>query len=909
MRRLIILGILAIGLPPGPSAGQEGSQAPNAWYEGFEGPDPTWRVVGGNAQYRVEFHGRVSGEAHSGQQSERIRIWASGGTEVFIGHTVGRPRIIDELLPTVWVKSDRQGIQMAVQVVLPRSTDPRTRRPLTTVLYGSSYTTVGRWQQLRVAELPLLLARQTRVLRTQFGPQIDPREAYVEQVLLNIYGGPGATEVWIDDLDVAHHVGPPPEVAATGPPAALPTGGMSGTRLPESGTGIAGPTPEPRRGATLSGSLLRIDDREFFPRIIEYQGEPLSFLRQLGFNTIAFAQVPTAELLEEAGRLGLWVICPPPFSPRPEGAGQIEEPLPEIGPLFDRVLAWDLGSGLGAKHLMATAAWARQVKSADRRCPGRPICCRPTSQLRAYCRAVHIAILGRGVLATGLDLSDYALWLRQRPSLLIPGAPFWTTVETQPPELLRRQWSALGQNPASAAFSPEALRLLVYTAITCGSRGLWFQSSSPLNAEDAETRLRALTLELLNLELELMEPWAAAGSVLATVPGSEPALVATLLQTNHARLLVPIWSPPGSQCVAGQAAAHDLSFLVPGVPETNKAYWMLPGELRPFHPPRKAGGVRVTVDEFDVTALVMLTQHPTVVAAMGRRAAQIGRRSAELHRELAAWQFRRDSELAGHLAVPNPAVHYAAYLAEAQKHLQECDRQIRMGNFSAAALAACRATRPLRLLEREHWEAAVRRLNSPVASPPAVTFATLPWHWRLMEQVAASRPATSLLPAADFEDLAVVFGAGWQHFQHPHPELQSEAELAPAAAHGGKLGLRLAVLTQQQGEPPIVESPPVWITSPAVPVAAGQLLRIQGWVHVPRPIRGSVDGLLILDSLGGEPLAYRVRHTEGWQQFVLYRVVTQTGTMSLTFALAGVGEAFLDDVEIQPLGPAVPLAP
>ncbi len=903
MRRSIILGVLASLFLAACAAAQGAPAPPNAWYEGFEGPEPSWRIVGGNAQYRVEFHGRVQNEAHSGRGSERIRVTASGGTELFVGHAVGRPRIIDELLPTVWVKSDRQGIQMGVQVILPRSTDPRTRRPLATILYGSTYTTVGRWQQLRVAELPLLLARQTRVLRTQFGPQVDSREAYVEQVLLNIYGGPGVTDVWIDDLDVAHHVGPPPEVGAGGSVAALPAG--SNAALPADGSPSRGAVvgEAPRRGPSLSGSLLRIDDREMFPRIIQYQGEPLSLLRQFGFNTLAVAQVPTAELLEEAGRLGLWIICPPPFSPRPEGPDKPEAPLPEIGPVFDRVLAWDLGGALGAKELATTVAWARQVKLADRRCPGRPIVCRPTSQLRAYSRAVDIPVLGRGVLATGLDLRDYAVWLRQRPSLLLPGAPFWSIIETQPAELLRRQWSALGQSPPSAAVAPESLRLLVYTAVTSGSRGLWFQSSAPLSAGDLETRLRALSLELLNLELELMEPWGAAGSVVATVPGSEPALAATLLQTHHARLLVPVWSPPGSQCVSGQAAAHDLNFLVPGVPETNKAYWLLPGELRPFHPPRKAGGMLVTVEEFDLTALVMLTQHPTVVAAMGRRAAQIGRRSAEILRELAALQLQRDAEVAQRLAIPNPAVRLAGYVAQAQKHLQDCDRLLASGNLPAASLAACRAMRPLRLLEREHWEAAVRPLGTPVASPATLAFPTLPWHWRLMERVAASRPAPSLLPAGDFEDLTVVFATGWQHFQHPQPAMHLEAELAPAAAHSGKLGLRLAITCPENGEPPVVESPPLWITSPEVAVQAGQLLRIQGWVNVPAPLRGSVDGLLILDSLGGEPLAYRVRHTNGWQPFVLYRLAPQTGVMSITFALAGVGEAFLDDVQIQPLDP------
>ena len=40
----------------------------------------------------------------------------------------------------------------------------------------------------------------------QLGPQVDDREAYLDAVLLNVYGGPGATNVWIDDLEVAGHV-------------------------------------------------------------------------------------------------------------------------------------------------------------------------------------------------------------------------------------------------------------------------------------------------------------------------------------------------------------------------------------------------------------------------------------------------------------------------------------------------------------------------------------------------------------------------------------------------------------------------------------------------------------------------------------------------------------------------------
>ena len=53
-----------------------------------------------------------------------------------------------------------------------------------------------------------LLERQVRVLRLQFGAGVDSREAYVDQVWLNAYGGPGTTNLWIDDLELTSVVAP-----------------------------------------------------------------------------------------------------------------------------------------------------------------------------------------------------------------------------------------------------------------------------------------------------------------------------------------------------------------------------------------------------------------------------------------------------------------------------------------------------------------------------------------------------------------------------------------------------------------------------------------------------------------------------------------------------------------------------
>ena len=105
---------------------------------------------------------------------------------------------------------------------------------------------------------------------------------------------------------------------------------------------------------------------------------------------------------------------------------------------------------------------------------------------------------------------------------------------------------------------------------------------------------------------------------------------------------------------------------------------------------------------------------------------------------------------------------------------------------------------------------------------------------------------------------------GWRHFQHATPGIQTAADLVPEAAHGGRLGLRLTARADNPENPPaMIEMPPIWVTSPAVPVQAGQIVRIHGWVNVPTAIIGSVDGLLVVESLTGEEMALRLDKTDG----------------------------------------------
>ena len=122
---------------------------------------------------------------------------------------------------------------------------------------------------------------------------------------------------------------------------------------------------------------------------------------------------------------------------------------------------------------------------------------------------------------------------------------------------------------------------------------------------------------------------------------------------------------------------------------------------------------------------------------------------------------------------------------------------------------------------------------------------------------------------------------GWRHFDNKLPNIITAADLVPDAAYGGLLGLRLTARAENPEHPPAtIEMPPLWITSPAVPVTAGQIVLIRGWVNIPTAIIGSVDGLLVVESLTGEEMVLRLDKTAGWRQFTMLRIVPQTGPLT-----------------------------
>jgi hypothetical protein len=877
--------------------------------DSFEGPDRTWQLTSeADCGVRVLAHDRSYSDARTGQSSEHFRLTVGNGTFVPVVHTIGRAPIIEEFRPSLCIKADRPGVQFMLRVVLPRSLDRGTGRPITTLLRGDLYAQVGQWQRLTIREPARLLEQETRNLRAQLGPQIDSREAYADLIVLNAYSGPGNIDLWIDDLEIEGYVNLD---STLGPQVA---------RRPASPDAVpAEASPAP----SVQGSLLTVRGRPLMPRAIQHQGEPLTWLKSLGFNTLKLNASPSAVELKEARREGLWFIAPSPYA---------TQPLPEGD--SEAVIAWSLGSRLTERDLTTSRELAAEVRNLDRTAT-RPLLAGVESGLNAYSRLAQLLALDRPTLGTSAELSDLRPWLLSRVRMARPGVPYLATIETQRSPRLTEQLLLLGDGAAvEEDTDPEQLRLAAFHALSAGARGLVFTSQQPLAIDHRAAALRTDARRLLNRELRLLEPWIAAGELTDEMAAGDGTLQVSVLATERSRLLLLTQHGAAQQYVLGPPPRSSVAVLAPGVSLTDKAYLVSLAGIESLQISHTSGGAQITLDKAPHAAAIVVTQDPLALHHLYRTLSEIKAEAARLRYDLAARRMAQTAEIDGRLTqLGHPLNGTTAALAGAQTSLQQAQRFLESRDYENCHVATTRAEDLVARIRRGHWEQAAGGFPSPAASPCVSQFTTLPLHWTLASRMAGNTTAgnstagnstagqfvsTSTSAAAttgatwgpnmqaapDMESLDQMLKAGWQQQRFASAGIGAEVSLSLADPHSGRSALRLqAGAADPKRAPRAIERPSVWVVSSPVPVRQGQLVRIHGWADVPRPLAASSDGLVVFDSIGGADLAERIRLTRGWREFTLYRAAGENGDLTVTFALTGLGEASIDDLSVSLLDP------
>jgi hypothetical protein len=922
-------------------------------------------LVRGDANVRVDVveHDISALSFKSQPSSEHIKLTcdAATGDAAYIYYYYDTPPApISEVLSAgVWVKATKKGIQLRARVVFPKEPDPANpQSALTALIVGTTYEKSRSWDKLTLENVPELLGKHLPVLRAKVGRDINTTGAYIDRLVLNLYAGPGTVEVWVDDLDIGP-VKPAarPDAAKQGPP------GVS-TKQPRDDGQARGRLVEQR------GGQITVDGKPFFFRAIRHTGTPLHVLRQAGFDTLWLPPDAPGELLEDANREGWLVIPTIPLTPA-RAEGETREALERISADLDPVLRkfgsadvlfYDLGGGRTADQYPQVARTAEVIRTHD---PRRPRGIDVWDGFQAYSGSLDVVGAHRWPLFTSLGMDKYRDWLAQRKTLTAYRATFWTWVQNHLPDWYVE--TVLEQKPTDPFYEPigphpEQVRVMAHIALASGCRGLGFWSDRFL-ADSHHGRDRLQGMALLNAEIDMLSPCLLAPQNVSKTQWlntNNPNVKAALVRGERGAVLLPIWFGPGMQFVPDQGAIAELKVTVPLVHDGADPWRITPAgvECLAHKSTKVVGGTELTIPEFDLVAPVVFTNdRPGLVVWWQDYARKYGRLAARWALDMAAVEYEKVATVHNRLAAMNVKVRDADVLFKQSVKYHESARQ----NFAAelydkAYADATRALRPLRVIMRDHWNQATATLDTPTASPYAISYFTLPKHWELFAEVQRRKPGANALPHGNFElngtvpaeGAAVNLLPGWSArygtldrvnvaagvvpsaklaekpqprkgpepvkgmFAPGRPVATPDEGYVPPTPELGRSLLRLEVRHRveldQNGKPLDVSAAPLEKTflavdSPPVRFAPGTLVRVSGWLRVPQPVGGSVDGVLFYDDAGGEQLGVRVSHQPPWKKFHLYRRVPASGQISVTLALTGIGAAYFDDIRIEPLVP------
>lgn len=891
MRRQIALALLACGVALSfPVLGLSQVELD------FEQGNPSWQLRETDCAIPTSAwtQRRTNLEKHGGQTSEQFHFQTGHGTKIMVAQAIEPSYLIPELQPELWVKSNRDGLRMLARVVIPKSQAPDGKGPVKIMIEGAKYTNAGNWQRLSFGtgpdSLEQLLQKQLWALRTKFGSAIDPEGAFIDLIVLNLYSGPGVCDVWVDDLRIAGAVSATESaLIANG----IDTTGAGGAvRL----TAQQDEVPQSESLVRFDGNIMELRGQPFFVRAIQHNGEPFEWLRQIGFNVIELRSPATFDQLQAAQQLDLWLVCPPPTT-----AG-----LSPIGLEFDRVLAWSVGRNLTGRDYDNVRQLVKEIQHSDPR-KGRPIVADVRSNWVDYGQTVHILSTNVDPIGGGFRLTQYGPWLAQRQQLAGKTVPIWAAIPTELPAEVIAQVAALSDRVPPTPLQPQQLEFALFEALAGGARGLRFLSRSRLDATDPVTLLRAQTLKWLNVRVSQAEPWGAGGAVSGGLPLSDPKLKVTALQTERARLLLIQRPTELEQWTAGESPLDKISFVDVGASATDRAYWLAPSGMIPLPSSTIHGGAQIEIEHCPPLAMVVETDSPIVVnrlansyrAPDGQSLSQL--RADTLRNWLAIVQLI-DQQMVG---LGRSDVVASGAINEAITFLQRAEAMIAGSNAMTADEYFDQAEQRLALACKQFLSTARAPFRSAGASALLVHPLLVPNHWQLATQLGQANWQPNALAGGDFENLEHMVKNGWVNRRTEEENIETRVELSPAATVGGSRGLSLSATSQSSGLD-VVESAPVWITSGNIPVKSGQMVRIHGWAKLDTAIQGSLEGLTIIDSLGGASLAERITRPGQWQEFSLYRGAAADGNLNITFALTGLGTALIDEVTVRIADPNQP---
>ncbi|MEM8670777.1 MAG: hypothetical protein AAGG48_24835 [Planctomycetota bacterium] len=858
-------------------------------YDSLDAHPPRWYLDRSDCDAEAVDQGHLVDGGVAGGACETITLETKHGTEAILVYPIEPVQPLNDLTANVSLMSAKDGARIGFRVRFPYLRDPETRRPVAVIVYGASYTTVGQFGSIGVGAIERPLRLKFVALRKQFGSDIDLSEPYVDGVVINAYSGPGKTTLRIDELRVDGLIPLGEEIAL-------------GTR--SRAERVAGPG-QVRRVSPESTPVL--SDASAFPvgtvtRILQHNGEPLFWVRSLGFDAVLLSQPPDAGILREAIRSRVKIYAPPPSSPDPA-----------IESLLDPIAGWFLGLGeaMDSRQVEKFAEQSRRLRKWPLRWQ-RALIGAPSEAWSQYAPLLDGMIDDLPPRNRGLRGDEEVAQMVETRRRLGEQVETGIGIMSMPPDLMISQVNAIADSigaPSPDAFRWHAMWIQAMRSLEVAPRAILFRSTRPISSGLPIDDQRSMSLSYTNRMIAMIAPWVASAT-----PSPPPSIVgapylSTRLRVGGTEMLVlTTLSGRGNEILAGDGDSIDI--LLNPADATKTAWRLTHFSAERITPESTTTGARLSIISPDAVEIVVLSSDPTVGGQLARSAERFARQAGLDRWQLAADLVRRTGEhwtTASALRVVQRS-SATDLINIAEQTLSQAEPAYRAGDTGTTLRMARRADAWALRSEWQLAEALMPDWPRPVSCPP-MDLGSPPVQamWRTLMDDAGWGRNRLVTGSLDTPDL--IGENRWTFGKRMKDRANSELFHIRRGAFQGTGALRARVSPLADDPlPGGYEGTVIQIRSPPIRVKAGQAIRIDAMIRT-LGFGAPHQGVLVYDTLGGQEMGVLIRGHANWTPVRLYRQATGESVVHVMFELIGAGEATIDDVRLNVWEPSDSIRP
>ncbi|GAA5509972.1 hypothetical protein [Novipirellula caenicola] len=861
-------------------------------YDSLDAYPPRWHLDTSDCDARILTHQHLPDGGIDGRACEVVTLNATHGTEAVLAYPIEPIVPIDGLTANVAVMSARPGARIGFRVRFPYLRPEPSRRPASVIVYGASYNDSGQFATIGIGMIERPLRLKTMALRGEHGSDVNLKDPYVDAVVVNAYSGAGVTALRLDELRVDGIVSVSDVSRAT-----VPQSDSSEHDRDPAGSNRSDRTHASRIDPQGSSTTGQINRGNAFPngkvtRILQHNGEPLAWVRSLGFDAVQLSSPPDALLLNEAIQTRMAIYAPAPSAPDPS-----------LQALLHPVAAWYVGhnEALDSTRVDAADLTARRLRGFPSPWQ-RPIIGAPSESFRRYMTVMDAMVHDMPIRARGLTAEEEVAELTRFSRRVGDRVQMAAGVMSMPPERTLQQTQAIADSigaPQPTGFRWHSMWLQTMRSLEIAPQAILFRSTHSLASGTELDTHRSMALSYVNRVIAMIEPWIAGATPVTPLRVTGAPYYCTRLSKDDVDVvLLTSKATRGSEVLAGDGQTLELT-LSPT--DSKKTIWRLTNfTAQRLAADVTATGARLSIVSPDAAEIIVISSNPSVGGELSQSAARFARQAALDRWQLAGdlvrqtrnqWQTVLASRI-GSRSAPMDLIGVAG------RTLADAEPLYRAGDTDATLRMARRADAWALRSEWQLTETLMPDWPRPTSCPPidcgAAEVQTM-W-FPLTKDRGWSR---NFLTAGALDTAESLSEERWKFGKRLEGRAQSEVMFASRGSYAGPGALLArATTTADEPLPGGYEGTVIQIRSPAVRAPAHTAVRMDALVRT-IGFGQPHQGVLVYDSIGGQEMGVLVRGRSTWTPVRLYRQTTEETEVSVMFELMGDGEVMIDEVTLR----------